>query len=273
MLVSVVQTIAIRKRFRKERIMFKIRNFTPVVILVLMLIVQFAAARTASASLPSNDAVSMLSNQAISTNQNKAPVSSFRSPPDVCFDVPLSELASCRNASQAATFAQAGFYSTLSEVGPATTLVEAVRQATEPFKNIEEAEAAGYGLFHGCVSGPQEGAMGVHFVNGDLVGDGILDPIHPEALLYEYTNGKAQFVGVEYVVIAEAWHANNEAPPVLMGQLFNYVGSPNRYGIPAFYELHVWAWEGNPSGMFADWNPRVSCEEYSAEDSPNDSSH
>jgi hypothetical protein len=115
--------------------------------------------------------------------------------------------------------------------------------------------------------------MGVHFVNGDLVGDGLLDPMHPEALLYNYTNGQAQLVGVEYVVIAEAWHASNEAPPVLMGQLLQYVGSPNRYGIPAFYELHVWAWDRNPRGMFADWNPRVSCDNYSAEAFPSQSSH
>jgi hypothetical protein len=127
---------------------------------------------------------------------------------------------------------------------------------------VEAARAAGYGLFHGCVSGPQDGAMGVHLVNGDLVGDGALDAMRPEALLYEVRNGRHELLGVEYVVIADAWHARNEAPPVLMGQLFNYVGSPNRYGIPAFYELHVWAWKPNPSGTFADWNPTVSCDEY-----------
>ena len=31
-------------------------------------------------------------------------------------------------------------------------------------------------------------------------------------------------------------------------------------GLPAFYELHVWAWRDNPKGVFADWNTRVSCE-------------
>ena len=145
---------------------------------------------------------------------------------------------------------------------PAGAFATAVRQATERFSDVEVAKSAGYGVFMGCVNSPQEGAMGVHFANGDLVGDGALDPTRPEALIYEAQEGKLRLVGVEYVVIAEAWHANNEMPPVLMGQLFNYVGSPNRYGLPPFYELHVWAWKRNPNGTFADWNPQVSCAEY-----------
>lgn len=145
---------------------------------------------------------------------------------------------------------------------PEDTLVQTVRQATIRFKNIDAAESAGYGLFHGCVSGPEEGAMGIHFVNGELVGDGEIDALQPEALIYEVRNGRPQLVGVEYVVIAEAWDANHETPPSLLGQVFHYVGAPNRYKIPAFYELHVWAWKQNPNGMFTDWNPKVSCEDY-----------
>jgi len=145
---------------------------------------------------------------------------------------------------------------------PATTLAETVRQATAQFKDVRKLNGTKYALLHGCVSGPQEGAMGIHFANGDLVGDGALDASRPEALLYEPKDGKLQLVGVEYVVIAEGWNAKNQAPPVLMGQLFNYVGAPNRFGLPAFYELHVWAWKSNPNGMFADWNPRVSCEQF-----------
>jgi hypothetical protein len=171
------------------------------------------------------------------------------------------------------TAALSGLDSQLSEEGTPNTLLGTVRQATERFKNIAEAETAGYGLFHGCVSGPEEGAMGIHLVNGDLVGDGSLDPMQPEALLYEVRNGRMLLAGVEYVVIAEAWHANNEAPPVLMGQVFNYVGSPNRYGIPAFYELHVWAWKSNPNGTFVDWNPRVVCDEYTGETAMPGSNH
>lgn len=148
---------------------------------------------------------------------------------------------------------------------PGATLVEAVRQATTRFKDLDAAKSDGYGLLHGCVSGPQEGAMGIHFVKGDLVGDGELDALRPEALIYEARKGRLQLVGVEYVVIAEAWDANHDTPPTLMGQVFHYVGAPNRYRLPAFYELHVWAWKQNANGMFTDWNPRVSCEDYTAE--------
>jgi len=144
----------------------------------------------------------------------------------------------------------------------ATTLPETVRQATAQFKDVHKAEAAGYALLHGCVSGPQDGAMGIHFANGGLVGDNALDAQHPEALLYEPKDGTLQLVGVEYVVIAEGWNASHPTPPVLIGQLFNYVGAPNRYGLPAFYELHVWAWKSSPAGMFADWNPHVSCADF-----------
>lgn len=61
---------------------------------------------------------------------------------------------------------------------------------------------------------------------------------------------------------AALWHQTNVGPPVLMGHLAQYVGSPYRYALNAFYELHVWAWKDNPSGMFADWNPQVSCAGY-----------
>lgn len=88
--------------------------------------------------------------------------------------------------------------------------------AASRFKDVEAAESAGYGLFYGCVSGPKEGAMGVNFAKGDLVGDGAIDASRPEALIYEIRNGRLQPVGVEYMVIAEAWDASNDMPPTLM---------------------------------------------------------
>jgi hypothetical protein len=142
-----------------------------------------------------------------------------------------------------------------------SVLVRKVREATQGFWDVRQAVAAKYGQFLGCVSGPQEGAMGVHFVNSDLVGDGELDVSHPEALIYEVKNNVYRLVGVEYIVMADAWNSGHNQPPVLEGQVFQYNGSPNRYGLPAFYELHVWAWRDNPHGAFVDWNTRVSCED------------
>jgi hypothetical protein len=141
------------------------------------------------------------------------------------------------------------------------TLVVLVRDATRPFIDVNQAIAAGYGPFLGCVSGPEEGAMGIHYVNGALVADGILDPAQPEALMYEISGNRARLLGVEFIVDAATWLAqNNNVPPVLEGQSFQYVSSPNRYALPAFYELHVWAWQDNPKGTFVDWNPRVRCD-------------
>ncbi|HZL95691.1 MAG TPA: hypothetical protein VFB99_18690, partial [Vicinamibacterales bacterium] len=139
-----------------------------------------------------------------------------------------------------------------------SALIEAVRRATEVFRDVRNA-APDYGPILGCVSGPDQGAMGVHFANPALLEDDVLDKAHPEALIYEFKNGVARLVGVEFIVIADLWHVNHatQDPPVLEGQLLQFVDSPNRFGLPAFYELHVWAWRDNPNGAFADWNPRV----------------
>jgi hypothetical protein len=139
-------------------------------------------------------------------------------------------------------------------------LVQLVRDATKQFVNVNAATAAGYQPFLGCVSGPDHGAMGNHYVNGALVGDGVLDASHPEVLIYEPSDGGLQLVGVEFVVLADSWLASHSSPPVLEGQTFQFVASPNRYGLPAHFELHVWAWRDNPNGAFVDWNNKVSCE-------------
>jgi hypothetical protein len=139
-------------------------------------------------------------------------------------------------------------------------LVQLVRDATQQFTDVNAAIYAGYQPFLGCVSGPDHGAMGVHYVNGDLVKDGEIDASHPEALIYETSGGHTRLVGVEFIVDATNWLAHHDTPPVLEGQTFQFVPDHNRYGLASFFELHVWAWRENPNGAFVDWNTHVTCE-------------
>jgi uncharacterized protein DUF4242 len=160
----------------------------------------------------------------------------IKEPPMKAFDSVLLglitvTLTSCSSAGMATHDASAS-----------SPLAQEVRGATERYQDVSAATGAGYALFLGCVTSPQGGAMGIHYVNGDLVGDGKLDASRPEALMYEPKDGKLDLVGVEYIDT-----------------------SPNRYGIPAYYSLHVWAWRHNPTGVFGDWNPKVSCDGYTAQ--------
>src|SRR5271154_4994303 len=140
-------------------------------------------------------------------------------------------------------------------------LVQLVREGTKKYINVNNATADGYGPFLGCVAGSDHGAMGVHYVNGTLLGNLTLDPSQPQALIYEPSNGKMTLVGVEFILDSASWLANNNnTPPVLDGQVFNFVDAPNRFNIASFFELHVWAWRDNPQGPFVDWNNFVTCE-------------
>ena len=149
----------------------------------------------------------------------------------------------------------------------ASVLVDDVRQATERFKDVTVAAAEGYALQFGCVSGSgDEGAMGLHFVNGELVNDGEIDAARPEIILYEpLPNGGVKITGADYLVLADAWNAKHAAPPELNGQLFHFFETPNRFGLPAFYTLHVWAWKENPNGTFTNWNPTVTCDAFAGD--------
>jgi hypothetical protein len=136
--------------------------------------------------------------------------------------------------------------------------VSAVRAATARFNSIEQAKKAGYQRFYVCTEQPGVGTMGQHYVNFDLVGNPAIDPLHPEALVYEpRADGSLKLVALEWVRVGPV---TNPGPSVL-GMPMLHVGSGNRYGIEpdGFYERHYWLYKSNPAGDFADWNPRVSC--------------
>lgn len=152
-------------------------------------------------------------------------------------------------------------------------LIDKVQRNNGQFWDVAVARSQGWAEATPCVSGPDTGAMGVHFLKSpatppnpndpDPVADGILDGAHPEALIYEpLSNGWLRLVGVEFIQLADDWKARNPkgGVPTVDGHLMNFVDQPNRYGLPAFFELHVWAFERNPRGSFADWNTSVKCD-------------
>ena len=127
-----------------------------------------------------------------------------------------------------------------------------VRNATARFHDIAVARDAGYDLQfpEGCKFTP-EGAQGFHYLDQSLVDDKI-ELLKPELVMYEpQRDGSLQLVGVDYIVPFTAW-TSPEAPTLL--------GVPFMRNEPlGVWALHIWAWRPNPSGMFAMWNPSVSC--------------
>ncbi len=119
------------------------------------------------------------------------------------------------------------------------------------------AQAAGWDLVPGldhCFDNPGVGAMGYHFINLELL-DLEVAASQPEALVYAPgPQGQLQLGGVEYIVPAGPWDAaGNPGPPSLFGHPFHL---NEALGV---YVLHAWVWRHNPAGMFADWNPLVTC--------------
>lgn len=129
-----------------------------------------------------------------------------------------------------------------------------VRAATARFQRVDSAMAAGWDFIASdCVADPDLGGMGFHYVNESLM-DLTVTPTQPEVLVYAPgPNGKLKLVAVEYMVPAEPWDAANSTPPTALGRAMHlnpHLGA---------YVLHAWIWQNNPSGMYEDWNPNVSC--------------
>jgi hypothetical protein len=131
--------------------------------------------------------------------------------------------------------------------------IPAVRAATLKYKDINAAFADEYVLFYVCTEEPGVGTMGQHLLNPGLLDDSAIDPLRPEVLVYQPTRaGGYRLVAVEYVTFQPGL--------TVLGQPMNTVPLGNRYGVPAeFYAKHAWIWQGNPAGLFADWNPSITC--------------
>jgi hypothetical protein len=132
----------------------------------------------------------------------------------------------------------------------------ALRRVTARFHNFKTAAAAGWAAqITPCMTDPAgAGGMGFHYGNPALI-DGTARVEEPELLLYEpQQNGRLRLVAVEYIIPYTAHSRDAAAPELFGGQKFKQNDTFQLWG------LHAWVWENNPSGMFADWNPRVTCE-------------
>jgi hypothetical protein len=75
---------------------------------------------------------------------------------------------------------------------------------------------------------------------------------HAQRRSQQEKDGGMRLTAVEYIVPLGAWSAPK--PP----RLFHHDFAVNpTFGV---WALHAWAWGNNPGGMFADWNPNVSCD-------------
>jgi hypothetical protein len=143
-----------------------------------------------------------------------------------------------------------------------------IRAASSQYHRFEVAEADGWikipipqpdgsVLELGCIEHPTEGAMGTHYILPERF-DADLNLEEPEVLLYvERPNGELRLVGVEYVIPAAAWASDD--PPEFLGQQLKYKTTVGTTPVDPYWEVHAWVWYNNPSGVFADWNPRISC--------------
>jgi hypothetical protein len=134
----------------------------------------------------------------------------------------------------------------------------AVRAATAKYHRVAAAEADGYMLTSPCEESA-EGGMGHHYLNPSLLTPGV-DPLRPEILLYAPVGNTLRLVGVEYFTVdADQNLATDDDRPSLFGRGFDGPMLGHAPGMPIHYDLHVWIWKANPSGVLEIWNPALDC--------------
>lgn len=168
-------------------------------------------------------------------------------------------------------------YAVVPRTQPDQALQQVARQL-ERYKSVSYARSQGYIQASECETHPTLGAMGHHYVNprllgltppvnGRVNGTGTDTGVDPPAILLYVPDGQGglKLAGIELLVFAEAWNAANNHPPMYRGRTFNYMAdNPNTprdeaHGFMPHYDLHIWLFEHNPSGLYEQWNPNLSC--------------
>lgn len=160
---------------------------------------------------------------------------------------------------------------------PDQALQQLARQL-EPFKDVSYALSKGYIQGSPCEAHPTLGAMGHHYVNPQLLGltapvngrvngTGTYTGVNPPPILLYVPNGQGglRLAGIELLVFAAAWNAANNHPPMYRGREYNYMADnpdtpqDEAHNFMPHYDLHIWLFDHNPSGLYAQWNPALSC--------------
>lgn len=137
--------------------------------------------------------------------------------------------------------------------GKIVRLASILRRVTAPYHDLDVAEDSGFVFLHACEI-RAEGAVGMIYVHPARVGDGLVRPELPDALIYEPASNpseKPKLVGVEFAIPMAMW--TDPEPPRLFDAEFE---AEDEFGV---FGLHAWVWRENPNGIFAEANPRVSC--------------
>ena len=133
--------------------------------------------------------------------------------------------------------------------------VAVVRSAIAQYQDPAAAEAAGYVLVSDCETSAA-GGMGFHYLNPALIDPSRpVDPTRPTVLLYGPDgDGGLELLGAEFLQPDVG-----QPRPTLAGEPFDGPMPGHSPGMPVHYDLHVWTEVANPAGVFAPWNPKVTC--------------
>ena len=122
------------------------------------------------------------------------------------------------------------------------------------YRDLQTALDHGYAFVGPCVSDPELGGMGDHYSREADVDFGRGDGTHalerPQYLVYApQKDGSRRLAALDYTVPYDKWHSDK---------------APEFFGIPftrndgfGVWMFHIWVFQHNPAGIFANFNPRV----------------
>ncbi|HKG19601.1 MAG TPA: metallophosphoesterase [Candidatus Limnocylindrales bacterium] len=161
---------------------------------------------------------------------------------------------------------------TLAGSGPDDDFVT-VLNPDRPFVHLPSCEVVVHGVVFPTKRAPHSPLRDLNVATGPTNATWHVGLVHGALAIPGKTDGDEVVVtkdeiaatGLDYLVLADAWDKTHPSAPELMGQKFQQFEAPNRFGLPRFYTLHVWAWKSNPTGSFVNWHANISCDAFTGQ--------